>query len=33
MVEVGGKPLLWQSMNIYAVHGIDEFIIALGYIR
>jgi glucose-1-phosphate cytidylyltransferase len=31
MVEVGGKPILWHIMNIYAVHGVDEFIIALGY--
>ncbi|PYE55899.1 glucose-1-phosphate cytidylyltransferase [Deinococcus yavapaiensis KR-236] len=31
MVEVGGKPMLWHIMNIYAAHGINEFIIALGY--
>ena len=31
MVEIGGKPILWHIMNIYAVHGINEFIIALGY--
>ncbi len=31
MVEVGGKPILWHIMNIYAVQGINEFIIALGY--
>ena len=31
MVEVGGKPLLWHIMNIYAAHGFTEFIIALGY--
>ena len=31
MVEIGGKPILWHIMNIYAVHGVDEFIIALGY--
>jgi glucose-1-phosphate cytidylyltransferase len=31
MVEIGGKPILWHIMNIYAAHGIDEFIIALGY--
>jgi glucose-1-phosphate cytidylyltransferase len=31
MVEIGGKPMLWHIMNIYAAHGIDEFIIALGY--
>lgn len=31
MVEIGGKPILWHIMNIYAQHGVDEFLIALGY--
>ena len=31
MIEIGGKPILWHIMNIYAVHGINEFIIAAGY--
>lgn len=31
MVEVGGKPILWHIMNIYAAHGVREFIVALGY--
>src|SRR5919108_720607 len=31
MVEIGGKPILWHIMNIYATHGVNEFIIALGY--
>ena len=31
MVEVGGKPMLWHIMNIYAAHGVEEFIVALGY--
>src|ERR1700704_5376859 len=31
MIEIGGKPILWHIMNIYAHHGITEFIIALGY--
>jgi glucose-1-phosphate cytidylyltransferase len=31
MVEIGGKPMLWHIMNIYAAFGVDEFIIALGY--
>ena len=31
MIEIGGKPMLWHIMNIYAAHGIREFIIALGY--
>ena len=31
MVEIGGKPILWHIMNIYATHGFTEFVIALGY--
>ena len=31
MVEIGGRPILWHIMNIYAAHGVKEFIIALGY--
>jgi glucose-1-phosphate cytidylyltransferase len=31
MVEIGGKPILWHIMKIYAGHGIDEFIVCLGY--
>ncbi len=31
MVEIGGKPILWHILKIYATHGIAEFIIALGY--
>ena len=31
MVEIGGKPMLWHIMNIYAAHGFQEFIVALGY--
>jgi glucose-1-phosphate cytidylyltransferase len=31
MVEIGGKPMLWHVMKIYAAHGIDDFIVCLGY--
>lgn len=31
MVHVGGRPMLWHIMNIYAAHGHDEFVVALGY--
>lgn len=31
MVEIGGKPILWHVMKIYSTHGINEFIICLGY--
>jgi glucose-1-phosphate cytidylyltransferase len=31
MVEIGGKPILWHIMKIYAQHGVKDFIICLGY--
>lgn len=31
MVEIGNKPILWHIMKIYSAHGINEFIICLGY--
>jgi glucose-1-phosphate cytidylyltransferase len=31
MIEIGQRPILWHIMNIYGAHGVDEFIIALGY--
>lgn len=31
MVEVGGKPILWHIMKIYSAHGINDFIVCLGY--
>lgn len=31
MVEVGGMPILWHIMKHYSAHGIQEFIICLGY--
>jgi len=31
MVEIGGKPILWHIMKIYSAHGINEFVICLGY--
>lgn len=31
MVLIGGKPILWHIMKIYAHFGFNEFIIALGY--
>jgi glucose-1-phosphate cytidylyltransferase len=31
MIEIGGRPLLWHIMKIYAHHGITDFIICLGY--
>lgn len=31
MVEIGGRPMLWHIMNVYASYGYKEFVIALGY--
>ena len=31
MVEIGGKPMLWHIMKIYAAHGHSDFVVALGY--
>ncbi len=31
MVEIGGKPILWHIMKIYAQQGFNEFVICLGY--
>jgi len=31
MVEVGGMPILWHIMKIYAAHEITDFIVCLGY--
>jgi glucose-1-phosphate cytidylyltransferase len=31
MVEIGGKPILWHIMKIYAHYGFNEFIVCLGY--
>ena len=31
MVEIGGRPILWHIMKMYSAHGINEFVICLGY--
>jgi glucose-1-phosphate cytidylyltransferase len=31
MVEIGGYPILWHIMKIYAAQGFKDFYIALGY--
>ena len=31
MVEIGGRPILWHIMRIYAKHNLKEFLIACGY--
>jgi glucose-1-phosphate cytidylyltransferase len=31
MVEIGGHPIIWHIMKIYAHYGFKDFVIALGY--
>jgi len=31
MIELGGRPVLWHILKIYSHHGINDFIICLGY--
>jgi glucose-1-phosphate cytidylyltransferase len=31
MIDIGGKPIIWHIMKIYAAHGLTDFIICCGY--
>ena len=31
MITIGGKPMLWHIMNLYAQFGYKDFVIATGY--
>jgi len=31
LIEIGGRPILWHIMKIYAAHGITDFVVCLGY--
>jgi glucose-1-phosphate cytidylyltransferase len=31
MVEIGGKPIIWHIMQVYAAHGFKDFLVACGY--
>jgi glucose-1-phosphate cytidylyltransferase len=31
LIEIGGHPMLWHIMKIYAAHGITEFVVCAGY--
>ena len=31
MVEVGGRPILWHIMKLYAHYGFRSFVLCLGY--
>ncbi len=31
LVDIGGRPILWHIMKLYASHGFRRFVLALGY--
>lgn len=31
MVEIGGRPILWHIMKLYAAYGVTDYVICLGY--
>lgn len=31
MVQIGNRPILWHIMKLYSAHGINDFVICLGY--
>ncbi len=31
MVEIGGRPILWHILKLFSAHGLQDFIICLGY--
>lgn len=31
MIEIGGRPILWHIMKMYSSHGVNDFIVCLGY--
>ena len=31
LVEIGGKPIMWHIMKIYAHHGFNDFVVLGGY--
>ncbi|MEG0885665.1 MAG: NTP transferase domain-containing protein, partial [Janthinobacterium sp.] len=31
MIEIGGKPMLWHIMKVFSHHGVNDFIICVGY--
>ena len=31
LVDVGGRPILWHIMKLYARHGFHDFVLCLGY--
>jgi glucose-1-phosphate cytidylyltransferase len=31
LIEIGGRPILWHVMSIYAAQGLDDFVLLTGY--
>jgi glucose-1-phosphate cytidylyltransferase len=31
LVDIGGRPIIWHIMNVYASHGFKDFLVACGY--
>jgi glucose-1-phosphate cytidylyltransferase len=31
MIEIGERPMLWHIMKLYSSHGLNDFVICLGY--
>ena len=31
MIEIGGMPIIWHIMKLYSAHGVNDFIVCLGY--
>ena len=31
MIEIGGMPMIWHIMKLYSAHGVNDFIVCLGY--
>ena len=31
LIEIGGRPILWHIMKLYAAHGFEDFVLCLGY--
>ena len=32
LVEIGGQPIIWHLMHLYAVHGFNDFSLCLGHL-
>lgn len=32
LIEIGGRPVLWHLLKIYAHHGLNDFVLCLGYL-